>query len=48
MKLLFSENLGEDNGNIQFSIGEAIEGLFWFNQANKYEEVSFKSVKKGD
>ena len=34
------ENLLEDYQNAQFSIEEATEGLFSFNQADKYEEVS--------
>ena len=32
--------------NAQFSIEEATEGLFSFNQADKYEEVSIGSVDK--
>ena len=41
------ENLLEDYQNAQFSIEEATEGgLFSFNQADKYEEVSIGSVDK--
>ena len=36
-----------DYENAQFSIEEATEGLFSFNQADKYEEVSIGSVDKG-
>ena len=32
--------------NAQFSIEEATEGLFSFNQTDKYEEVSIGSVDK--
>ena len=32
--------------NTQFGIEEAAEGLFSFNQADKYEEVSIGSVDK--
>ena len=35
-----------DHENAQFSIEEATEGLFSFNQADKYEEVSTGSVDK--
>jgi len=35
-----------DYENAQFSIEEATEGLFSFNQADKYEEVSIGSVDK--
>ena len=40
------ENLLGDYENAQFSIEEATEGLFSFNQADKYEEVSIGSVDK--
>ena len=40
------ENLLEDYQNAQSSIEEATEGLFSFNQADKYEEVSIGSVGK--
>ena len=40
------ENLPEDYQNAQFSIEEATEGLFSFNQADKYEEVLIGSVDK--
>ena len=40
------ENLLGDYKNAQFSIEEATEGLFSFNQADKYEEVSIGSVDK--
>ena len=36
----------EDYQNAQFNIEEATEGLFSFNQADKYEEVSIGSVDK--
>ena len=36
-----------DYENAQISIEEATEGLFSFNQADKYEEVSIGSVDKG-
>jgi len=39
-----SEDLLGDYENAQFSIEEATEGLFSFNQADKYEEVSIGSV----
>jgi len=35
-----------DYENAQFSIEEETEGLFSFNQADKYEEVSIGSVDK--
>ena len=35
-----------DYENAQFNIEEATEGLFSFNQADKYEEVSIGSVDK--
>ena len=40
------ENLLGDYENAQFSIEEATEELFSFNQADKYEEVSIGSVDK--
>ena len=40
------ENLLGDYENAQFSIEEATEGLFSFNQADTYEEVSIGSVDK--
>ena len=40
------ENLLGEYENAQFSIEEATEGLFSFNQADKYEEVSIGSVDK--
>ena len=40
------ENLLGDYENAQFSIEEATERLFSFNQADKYEEVSIGSVDK--
>ena len=40
------ENLLGDHENARFSIEEATEGLFSFNQADKYEEVSIGSVDK--
>ena len=40
------ENLLGDYENAYFSIEEATEGLFSFNQADKYEEVSIGSVDK--
>ena len=39
-------NLLGDYGNAQFRIEEATEGLFSFNRADKYEEVSIGSVDK--
>ena len=44
-KLLSSKNLEDDYENAQFSIEEATEGLFSFNQADEYEEVSMGSVE---
>ena len=40
------ENLLGDYENAHFSIEEATEGLFSFNQADKYGEVSIGSVDK--
>ena len=40
------KNLVEDYQDAQFGIEEATEGLFSFNQADKYEEVSIGSVDK--
>ena len=40
----YLENLLGDYENAQFSIEEATEGLFSFNQVDKYEEVSIGSV----
>ena len=40
------ENLLEDYQNAQCGIEEATAGLFSFNQADKYEEVSIASVDK--
>ena len=40
------ENLLGDYENAKFSIEEATEGLFSFNQSDKHEEVSIGSVDK--
>ena len=40
------EHLLENYQNAQFSIEEGTEGLFSFNQADEYEEVSIGSVDK--
>ena len=40
------ENLPEDYQNAQFSIEEATEELFSFNQTDKNEEVSIGSLDK--
>ena len=43
---LVSENLLENYQNAQFSIEEATERLFSFNQADKYEEVILVCISK--